>query len=166
MITFTPQIGMYGTLQTKTWTSYWIQLGTDCKEDHAVMYAGFIGGIEMVLEAKPSKGVCLSPLSNYDGIPIAWNRHEDLSNGVGERIFAFGLTHLNNGYSYLAILLNALRILHVTNDRFMSKRMKKAVNDMCSGFITICYRSEGRMIDDLPPWLWTPATLTYRTLYQ
>ena len=163
---YKPRIGNYGTLQTKTWTSYWIQIGTDCKDDHVVMYAGVQDGVEMILEAKPSKGVCLSPMSNYAGIEIAWNRHEEFTDAAGERMLAFGMTHLKAKYSFGAIALNVLRILHVTSERFLAKRMLKSSRYICSSFQAICYRSEGIMISDLPVWLITPATFTYRTLYQ
>ena len=163
---FQPRVGQYGTLQTKTRTSFFIQLGTDCKDDHVVMFAGIRDGIEMVLEAKPSKGVCLSPLSNYKDCQIAWNKHEDFTDEEGVQMFEFGMTHLGDKYSFGAIALNALRILHITDERFLSKRMLKSARYICSSFQAGNYASVGRVISTKPAWLITPADFTYRTLYQ
>lgn len=160
------RVGNYGTLQTKTRASFWIQLGTDCKDDHVVGYAGFINGIEMVLEAKPSKGVCLSPLSNYKDCKIAWNHHEDFTDEEGLAMFRFGMQFIEDKYSFLAILLNALRILHVTDEKFLSARMLKSSRFICSSFWAGNYASVGRIISNKPQWLITPADFTYRTLYQ
>lgn len=166
MTEFKPRIGQYGTLQTKTRTSFFIQLGTDCKDDHVVMFAGVRDGVEMVLEAKPSKGVCLSPLSNYKDCKIAWNRHEDFTDEEGLAMFDFGMKHLGDKYSFGAIALNALRILHITNEKFLSARMLKSARYICSSFQAMNYASQGRVIADKPLWLITPADFTYRTLYQ
>ena len=140
-------------------------MGTDCKDDHALLYAGIIDGVEMVLESIPSRGVCLTPLSHYDGIDIAWNKHEDFTDEEGIAVIAFGMTHLHDHYSYRAIILNAFRILHITDERFLFDWMKNGDDYICSEFVVICYRSIGRMTEGYA-WLWTPATLTYRILYQ
>jgi hypothetical protein len=163
---FKPKVGNYATLQTPGWTSFFIQLGTDCKDTHVIGYAGVLNGIEMVLEAKPSKGVCLSPLSNYKDCVLHWNKHEDFTDEEGIAAFNFGMQYLEDKYSWGAIFLNALRILHVTNSKFLSNRMLKSVHFICSSFWAVNYASIGRPISDKPAWQITPADFTYRTLDQ
>ncbi len=160
-MTYQPRPGQYGTLKTGTFFGYFIELGTDCKDDHVVVYAG--NG--MVLEATPSKGIVLSPLARYDGCKIAWNR-DVFTDEEGAAIVAEGMKHLKEGYSLLAIALIALRILHVTNDHFMSRYMKKSAKFICSGFAAHLWSEAiGRPISDKPNWLTTPADLMYRNLY-
>lgn len=164
--TYQPRIGNYGTLATGTISGFFIQLGTECKQDHVVLYAGFRNGVEMVLEAKPHGGVQFSPLSDYDGIPIAWNMHDKFTDEEGIAIIKEGEKHLHDKYNWRADFLNALRILHITSDKFFSEKMKKSTEDMCSQLATILYFDAiGWKLSNKPVWLTTTADLFYRNAY-
>lgn len=164
-MTYQPRPGQYGTLRTKSFFGFFIQLGTECKEDHVVVFAGLVNGIPSILEATPSRGVVLSPLSRYDGCKIAWNRDE-FTDIEGAAIVEEGMSHLHDGYSFLAILLIALRILHISGETFLSDRVKKSGKFICSGFAVVLWQNAiGRKISDKPAWLTTPADLMYRNLY-
>lgn len=165
MTEFKPRIGNYGTLATGTLSGFFIQLGTECKQDHAILYAGFRDGVESILEAKPSGGVQFSPLSNYAHLKIAWNMHDKFTDEEGLAIIAEGEKHLHDSYNWRADILNALRILHLTSDKFLSEGMKKSAEDMCSQLVTICYQAIGWKLSDKPVWLTTPADLFYRNAY-
>lgn len=166
MTKFKPRIGNYGTISTGTFSGFFIQLGTECKQDHAFIYAGVRNGVEMILEAKPSGGVQFSPLSDYADKKIAWNMHDKFTDEQGLAILAEGEKHLHDSYNWRADFLNALRILHLTSERFLSDRMKESAEDMCSQLVAICYLNGiGWKLSEKPLWLVTPADLFYRNAY-
>lgn len=74
MTEFKPRIGNYGTLATGTLSGFFIQLGTECKQDHAILYAGFRDGVESILEAKPSGGVQFSLSGNHLNLTAVPNK--------------------------------------------------------------------------------------------
>ena len=73
MSDYIPQAADVGTLTTGTFSGFWIETGTRSRADHVVIADGKGG----CYEATPSKGVVHSPLSRYDGHPIAWDKHRD-----------------------------------------------------------------------------------------
>ena len=106
--TYEPQMGDYGVIRTNGIAARLIQLGTLSRWNHAVIYQGN----DYVVEANPT-GVAISHISKYDGKPIAWNRHDNVTAEQRHKIVFHARELIGKRYNFFIILGLVLRIFGV-----------------------------------------------------
>lgn len=159
-MTYEPQIGDYGCVQTNGLVGFLIQLGTVTKYNHAFIYIG--GG--KIIEATPRRGVIISPVTNYKN--IAWNIHEPKTDDQRNALVNEALKYLGRKYSFLSFIIDGLEILHVKVPNRLKSRASKADHVDCSGMVTRVYRTCGFTVEAMrPAFSIKPSDLIYRLLY-
>ncbi len=158
-MTYKPQLGDYGVVATKGTIGFLIQLGTLTKFNHAFIYIGD----GKIIEAQPG-GVVISEVSKYSN--IVWNKNEPKTDKQRVALVNKALTHLGHSYSFLAIAAIALQIFHIPRPSWMTKRLAKSGDDICSQLVAQDYRACGFQVDGTKPDFYiTPSDLIYRLLY-
>ena len=158
-MTYQPQLGDYGCVSTSSFIGFLIQLGTMTKYNHAFIYVGN----NQIIEAMPG-GVRLSPVSKYEN--IAWNRHEEIADAQRDLIVKEALTHLGNKYSFIDYLAIIMRMTGFMAPYWLTNRLAKSSNTICSELVARVYRKIGLTIEgDKPDYYITPSDLIYRLLY-
>ena len=159
---YIPQAGDVGTLATGTFSSFWIQLGERSRADHVVVADGHGG----CYEATPRKGVCHSPLSRYDGKPIAWDKHREKT--LEQRIKAIMVCegYLGTRYFWRAIVVTGLHLLGLDLPAWARGNMSEQQGVICSEFGAIVLREMGfEFLGEEPAWRITPADHEEVTLF-
>lgn len=162
MSNYEPKPGDYFTVSTNGPIGFFIQLGTESKDNHSGIYLG--NG--KIIEATPRRGVIISDISIYKD--LVWNRHEGLTDEQRAGIVEEALKFLGAPYSFLAFGVIALRILGVKFlPAYIENILKNAKGVICSELVTTSYRKGANIsLSDKPDYFVTPSDLTYRLLYQ
>jgi len=159
-MTYQPQPGDYGCVQTNGVIGFLIQLGTLTKFNHAFIYVGD----GQIIEATPRKGVILSPVDKYSN--IAWNQHEPKTDEQRAELVAEAKTHLGNKYSFIDYIAIILRMLRFNAPEWLINRLDNSPDVICSQLVAAVYRACGYIIDgEMPEFYVTPSDLIYRLLY-
>lgn len=158
---YTPKNGDFGVVKSNGIAARLIQIGTVSRWNHAFIYMG--DGI--IAEATPSKGIKLSPVSNYT--KIAWNNNQDPTDEQRDLIVQKANSLLGRTYGFLDILIIALRIigLRFLGGSFLEKMiMRQGI--ICSEYVAICYGNAGIQLVKKPEYLVTPGDLAEVIIYQ
>jgi len=159
-VTYQPQLGDYGIVQTNGFIGWLIQLGTLTKYNHAFIYIGD----GQIIEATPRHGVVVSPVSKYEN--IAWNQHEPKSDEQRVGLCVQAHIHLGNKYSFLDYFAIILRILRFNAPNWLIYSLDKSPDVICSQLVAAIYRACGFTVDgERPDFYITPSDLIYRLLY-
>ena len=159
-MTYQPQLGDYGCVQTNGVIGFLIQLGTVTKYNHAFIYVGD----GKIIEATPRKGVILSPVSKYTN--IAWNQHEEKTVAQRDGLVKEALKHLGNKYSFLDYFAIILRMARFNAPDWLITKLDSSPDVICSQLVAAVYRSCGFTVDgEMPEYYCTPSDLVYRLLY-
>ena len=159
-MTYKPQLGDYGVVQTSGFIGWLIQLGTLTKYNHAFIYVGD----DQIIEATPRRGVILSPVSKYEN--IAWNQHEAKTDAQRDQIVKYALKHLGNRYSFLDYFAIILRILRFEAPYWLTAHLANTSAVICSELVARVYRACEFSVDgERPDFYITPSDLIYRLLY-
>lgn len=159
-MTYEPQLGDYGCVQTNGLIGFLIQLGTVTKYNHAFIYIGD----GKIIEATPKRGVIISPVTNYKN--IAWNQHEPKTDEQRKALVNEALKYAGRKYSFLSFLIDGLEILHIRVPKRLKDRASSADHVDCSGMVTRVYRACGFTVDSmLQAFAVKPSDLIYRLLY-
>ena len=173
---YQPKPGDYGIISTNGYIGFLIRLGTFSRWNHAFVYIGEINGFGggWIVEAT-TKGVVLSHISKYDGIPIAWNNHEawgthsHLSEDEERKIIITeALKYVGYPYDFRDIIVLGFRCLGLKMPRlFTSKLLANPKRLICSELIAILYKLafRGEIVAKLVN-LVTPCDLGWRLMYQ
>ena len=159
-MTYEPQRGDYGVVRTNGVIGFLIQLGTVTKYNHAFIYVGD----GKIIEATPRYGVIASDVTKYKN--IVWNRHEPKTDAQRDALVKAASARLGHRYSFLAIAAIALQIFHIARPKWMTDRLEKSGNDICSQLVAQDYRACGFNVEGTnPDFYTTPSNLVYRLLY-
>jgi len=162
-VSYTPAIGDYAVVRTNGVFGKLIRIGTLSRWNHVIVYVGD----GWIVEANP-KGVQLRPLSEYDGMSLAWNQHENLTPEHRAAIAANARALVGKEYSFATIFILALRILglKILSNFAVLRYLAKKEGYICSELVVTCYDKAGISISDKPDYLTTPGDLAERLMYQ
>ena len=159
--TYEPQMGDYGVIRTNGIAARLIQLGTLSRWNHAVIYQGN----DYVVEANPT-GVAISHISKYDGKPIAWNRHDNVTAEQRHKIVFHARELIGKRYNFFIILGLVLRIFGVKIlGNYILKKMADKDGYICSELVAECYRLAGMPLGK-EDYLIVPGDLAERLIWQ
>jgi uncharacterized protein YycO len=158
-------MGDLGIVKSNGLMARFIQVGTMSRWNHAFVYVGN----EMIIEAKP-RGVVLSPLSDYDGVKIVWNKHQEWNDEEVDREFiaeeAHKLLDLPYNWTNIArIILRSLGLKTLSNTKFMKKLAKKD-GYICSEMVEELYSKSGNPLVSKEPGVTSPGDLIEAVIYQ
>jgi len=155
-----PAIGQYGLVRTKTFSAWFIQLGTKSYFDHAIIYLGE----SRIAEATPKKGIHIGDVHAYKN--VAWNRHEAITQAQGIAIANAAESFVGQKYLFRAIFAIACKILHIPLPKRFYGDLDKAKGAICSEFVVKARRKAGVPIEGKKSdYLVSPADLANRLLY-
>ena len=160
-MSYEPRVGDYGVVKTNGFFGKLIRLGTMSRWNHCFIYIG--NG--QIVEADP-KGVRISPVTNYP--LIAWNQHEVMSTMERQKVAQAAVALVGKPYSFLTIVLLALRILGIkifSNSKVMAYMAQKE-GYICSELVEECYDKAEIVLVSKRDYLVVPGDLAERLVYQ
>lgn len=102
-----PNPGDYCVLHTNGWAAKGIRLATRSTWNHAAIYIGD----GQIIEADPS-GVQVSPLSNYDGMPVLWS-NLTLNTTKAAKVLVAAKAQIGLGYGWVDVAAIGLSTLGI-----------------------------------------------------
>ena len=159
---YVPQAGDVGTLETGTFSGFFIELGTRSRADHVIIADGQGG----CYEATPS-GVRHCSLAEYAGHRIAWDKRRIKTPEQRAIAIATCERFLGTRYMWRAIAIIALGdVFHVKIPKWFMRNMDPERGLICSEYGTIVLRAMGfDVLAGKEVWDVAPADLEDLVLY-
>jgi hypothetical protein len=158
---YEPKPGDYFVVKTNGWAGALIRLGTFSDWNHAGIYIGE----GQVIEATP-KGVKINYLNEYNGQPLAWNRHEGLTKEQRDEILKRAMGFLNLKYGFWSIIVIGLESVGFKILPPFLRKAEKENRVICSQLVAWSYSIGGVKVSHKKHALVTPKDLAYRLIFQ